>query len=230
MNPPKRTVSKVAKVNMNNSKTVAAVKPNLQTILETRTTSNTLLPNQSSESTSHEMQGCIKDIYNILQQHDARFKEFEALLNENKQLRRDLAQAQELIQQLKSALATAVSSVPPAPSVQPTSEAGTEASRYAAVAAKAVSIPQPSRQQQHLPRNSRQHTISPAAREAAARNFLPISETQGFAFIYLHLRGKEPMSAMRMRLRRLKLQSSRILDIHYPTNNVVALLVYSDYY
>ncbi|KAG1440401.1 hypothetical protein G6F56_011941 [Rhizopus delemar] len=176
------------------------------------------------------MQGCIKDIYSILQQHDARFKEFEALLNENKQLRRDLAQAQELIQQLKSALATAVSSVPPAPSVQPTSEAGTEASRYAAVAVNSVPIPQPSRQQQHLLRNSRQHRISLAAREAAARNFLPISETQGFAFIYFHLRSKEPMSAMRMRLRRLKLQSSRILDIHYPTNNVVALLVYSDYY
>ncbi|KAG1449041.1 hypothetical protein G6F56_008769 [Rhizopus delemar] len=38
------------------------------------------------------------------------------------------------------------------------------------------------------------------------------------------------MPIMRMRLRRLKLQSSRILDIHHPTNNIVALLVHKGYY
>ncbi|KAG1453779.1 hypothetical protein G6F56_007485 [Rhizopus delemar] len=202
--------------------TSVASRPTLQPIAESCVTSNPSLHNQTPETTNNEMQSSIKEIYNILEQHDARSKEFKSLLNENKQLRRDLAQAQELIQQLREAL--------PKPFVLPAPEAGTEASRYAAVAAKAITTSQPSRQQKRLTRFSRHQKSTPTAREAVTRNFLPISETQGFSFIYLHLRGKEPMSAMSMRLCRLKLQSSRILDIHYPTNNIVARLVDNDYY
>ncbi|CAO3696863.1 unnamed protein product [Rhizopus stolonifer] len=134
------------------------------------------------------MQSSIKVIHNILQQHDACFKEFESLLNENKQLRRDLVQTQELIQQLKEVLTTTAPPVSPAPFVPLAPEDGTEASRYVAAAAKAIPISQSSRQRQRLPKISRNQRSTPAAREAAARNFLPISETQGFSFIYLHLR------------------------------------------
>ncbi|KAI8334055.1 hypothetical protein BD560DRAFT_340839, partial [Blakeslea trispora] len=66
-------------------------------------------------------------------------------------------------------------------------------------------------------------------RDAAARNFQPVSETQGFSFIYLPCCSKEPISNMREKLRKLKLQSSRLLDIHYSTNNVMSILVHSDY-
>ncbi|OBZ80553.1 hypothetical protein A0J61_11398 [Choanephora cucurbitarum] len=79
---------------------------------------------------------------------------------------------------------------------------------------------------QRIPRPVR---ITPAARDAAARTFLPVSGSQGFSFMYLPCRSKEPISAMREKLRKLKLQSSRLLDIHYPTNNVMAMLVHNDY-
>ncbi|CAO3697493.1 unnamed protein product [Rhizopus stolonifer] len=226
----KKPKTRPSKITMGNLKTLVASRPALQPIAESCATPNSSLHNQTPEITNNKMQSSIKVIHSILQQHDARFKEFESLLNENKQLRRDLAQAQELIQQLKEVLTTAAPSVSPAPFVPPGPEDGMEASRCVAVAAKAIPISQPSRQRQRLLKISRHQRSTPAAREAAARNFLPISEIQGFSFIYLHLRGKEPMSTMRMRIRRLKLQSSRILDIHYPTNNIVALLVHNDYY
>ncbi|KAI8331963.1 hypothetical protein BD560DRAFT_341354, partial [Blakeslea trispora] len=63
----------------------------------------------------------------------------------------------------------------------------------------------------------------------AARTFLPASTSQGFSFIYLHCRSKEPISKMREKLRALKLQSSRLLDIHYPANHVMAILIHNDY-
>ncbi|PHZ17195.1 uncharacterized protein RHIMIDRAFT_288140 [Rhizopus microsporus ATCC 52813] len=38
-----------------------------------------------------------------------------------------------------------------------------------------------------------------------------------------------PVGQLRSRLRQLDINNSRILDIHYPTRNVVALLVHNDY-
>ncbi|CAO3687124.1 unnamed protein product [Rhizopus stolonifer] len=193
---------------MGNFKTPVTSRPTLQPIAESCVASNSSLHNQTPEITNHEMQSSIKKINNILQQNYRP------------------CPSSELIQQLKEALTTAAPSASPAPFVPP----ATEASRYATVAAKAIPILQPSRQQQRLPRFSRHQRGTPAVREAAARNFLPISETQGFSFVYLCLHGKEPVSTMRMRLCRLKLQSSRILDIHHFTNNIVFLLVHNAYY
>ncbi|KAI8983139.1 hypothetical protein BDB01DRAFT_850960 [Pilobolus umbonatus] len=68
-----------------------------------------------------------------------------------------------------------------------------------------------------------------ASKKAIARTFIPISSTHGFQFVYLHSRGKEPISAMRSKLRKLGAHSGRILDIHYPDNNVVGLLIHNDY-
>ncbi|KAI8977939.1 hypothetical protein BDB01DRAFT_700219, partial [Pilobolus umbonatus] len=67
------------------------------------------------------------------------------------------------------------------------------------------------------------------AKKVIARNFIPVSENQGFQYVYLHCRGKEPISSMRSKLRKLGLQSGRILDVHFPANQVVALLVHNDY-
>lgn len=69
----------------------------------------------------------------------------------------------------------------------------------------------------------------PASRVAAAREFLPVSESQGFQFIYLPNRGREPISVMRNRLRALGIQNNRILDIHYPDRHVSAFLIHNDY-
>ncbi|CEG82008.1 hypothetical protein RMATCC62417_16140 [Rhizopus microsporus] len=52
--------------------------------------------------------------------------------------------------------------------------------------------------------------------EAAARLVQPPSENQGFQYI-------------RTRLRKLDITNNRILDIHYPDRNAVALLVHNDY-
>ncbi|KAI8971215.1 hypothetical protein BDB01DRAFT_854933 [Pilobolus umbonatus] len=68
-----------------------------------------------------------------------------------------------------------------------------------------------------------------ANKKALACSFLPVSTSQGFQYLYIHCRQKDPVSVMRAKLRSLGLQSSRILNIHYPDNNVVAILVHNDY-
>ncbi|KAI8384102.1 hypothetical protein BD560DRAFT_431348 [Blakeslea trispora] len=87
----------------------------------------------------------------------------------------------------------------------------------------------PSNQRPPAPRLPRPVRSTPARRDAAARTFLPVSESQGFSFIHLPCRSKEPIFNMREKLRTLRLQSSRLLDIHYPTNNIMSILVHNDY-
>ncbi|KAG1189687.1 hypothetical protein G6F70_009438 [Rhizopus microsporus] len=65
--------------------------------------------------------------------------------------------------------------------------------------------------------------------ETAARFLQPPSENQGFQYIYIPTKARVPIGQLRSRLRQLDINNSRILDIHYPTRNVVALLVHNDY-
>ncbi|KAG1546448.1 hypothetical protein G6F49_010495 [Rhizopus delemar] len=65
--------------------------------------------------------------------------------------------------------------------------------------------------------------------EAAARILQPPSENQGFKYIYLPTKARVPIGQLRSRLRKLDINNNRILDIHYPDRNVVALLVHNDY-
>ncbi|KAG1448023.1 hypothetical protein G6F46_004968 [Rhizopus delemar] len=65
--------------------------------------------------------------------------------------------------------------------------------------------------------------------EAAARPLQPPSENQGFQYLYLPTKARVPIGQLRSRLRKLDINNNRILDIHYPDRNVVALLVHNDY-
>ncbi|KAG1487979.1 hypothetical protein G6F53_013655 [Rhizopus delemar] len=65
--------------------------------------------------------------------------------------------------------------------------------------------------------------------EAAARLLQPPSENQGFQYVYLPTKARVPIGQIRTRLRKLDIQNTRILDIHYPDRNIVALLVHNDY-
>ncbi|KAI8330247.1 hypothetical protein EDC96DRAFT_579931 [Choanephora cucurbitarum] len=51
------------------------------------------------------------------------------------------------------------------------------------------------------------------------------SENQGFKYLYIPTKARISVG----QLRRLNINSSRILDIHYPARNIVAILVHSDY-
>ncbi|KAG1607104.1 hypothetical protein G6F46_012542 [Rhizopus delemar] len=65
--------------------------------------------------------------------------------------------------------------------------------------------------------------------EAAARILQPPSENQGFKYIYLPTKARVPIGQLRSRLRKLDINNNRVLDIHHPDRNVVALLVHNDY-
>ncbi|RCH88658.1 hypothetical protein CU097_007440 [Rhizopus azygosporus] len=65
--------------------------------------------------------------------------------------------------------------------------------------------------------------------ETAARFLQPPFENQGYQYIYTPTKARVPVGQLRNRLRQLDINNSRILNIHYLTHNVVALLVHSDY-
>ncbi|KAG1422889.1 hypothetical protein G6F58_003063 [Rhizopus delemar] len=65
--------------------------------------------------------------------------------------------------------------------------------------------------------------------EAAARLLQPPSENQGFRYLYLPTKARVPVGQLRSRLYKLDINNNRILDIHCPNRNVVALLVHNDY-
>ncbi|ORE19680.1 hypothetical protein BCV71DRAFT_177143, partial [Rhizopus microsporus] len=65
--------------------------------------------------------------------------------------------------------------------------------------------------------------------ETVARFLQPPSKNQGFQYIYIPTKARVPVGQLRSRLRQLDINNGRILDIHYPTRNVVALLVHNNY-
>ncbi|KAG0763416.1 hypothetical protein G6F57_003087 [Rhizopus arrhizus] len=65
--------------------------------------------------------------------------------------------------------------------------------------------------------------------EAAARLLQPPSTNQGFKYIYLPTKARVPIGQIRSRLRKLDIDNNRIIDIHYPDRNIVALLIHNDY-
>ncbi|KAG1031593.1 hypothetical protein G6F43_013922 [Rhizopus delemar] len=75
----------------------------------------------------------------------------------------------------------------------------------------------------------RRNPLTSRQRQALARSFMPASDNQGYQYLYLPTRFRERISSLRKKLRQLKLDNGRILDVHYPDNNIVALLVHNDY-
>lgn len=65
--------------------------------------------------------------------------------------------------------------------------------------------------------------------QAAARCFQPLSETHGFAYTYFFSKVRFRTGAIRAKLRKFGVDNSRVLDIHYPDHQVVALLTHNDY-
>ncbi|KAI9251519.1 Endonuclease/exonuclease/phosphatase, partial [Phascolomyces articulosus] len=82
-------------------------------------------------------------------------------------------------------------------------------------------------------KNKTRNKVTPAIiqrrKEAAARAFTVPSATHGFCFKYFPTRGRKPVSEQRKNLKRLGIDNSRILDIHYPDTNVVGFLIHNDY-
>ncbi|CEP20194.1 hypothetical protein [Parasitella parasitica] len=67
-------------------------------------------------------------------------------------------------------------------------------------------------------------------REAAAARLLqPPSNTQGFQYLYLPTKARIPLGKLRTTLKKLRVNNGRILDLHYPDRNIVAVLVHNDY-
>ncbi|SAL95272.1 hypothetical protein [Absidia glauca] len=76
--------------------------------------------------------------------------------------------------------------------------------------------------QQLNPKPRKQH-------QAAVRALSPPSDNQGFQYIYLNTRNRLPMGQVRKNFRAIKIDTNRLLDLHYPVNSVLAILIHNDY-
>ncbi|SAL97383.1 hypothetical protein [Absidia glauca] len=65
--------------------------------------------------------------------------------------------------------------------------------------------------------------------QALARSLAPPSTNQGYQYLYLTTRIRQPIGQLRKTFRGLNIESNRIIDLHYPTNNTLAILVHNDY-
>jgi hypothetical protein len=65
---------------------------------------------------------------------------------------------------------------------------------------------------------------------SSARAFQGTSGPQGYKYIYLPSRNRATRQTIRQKLRTLKVEANRVLDIHFPARNIVALLVHIQYY
>lgn len=80
---------------------------------------------------------------------------------------------------------------------------------------------------QPFPTNRQKNRIR--KEEAAIRFFQPPSTNQGFQYLYVATKTRIPVGKLRTHLRNIGVNNARVLDIHYPDRNIVALLVHNDY-
>ncbi|KAI9329699.1 hypothetical protein BD770DRAFT_404118 [Pilaira anomala] len=182
-----------------------------------------LIPEYQDFNTHPAVPSWVQDLYSRVNEHSQQIKEMNYLIQRNAELQSALDAALQRIKELESHNTTPTTQ--PSPTVIMTRRpddqfpalpnsslvSNSSASSYAQVASKAT----PSR------RISKKKALKftsdvPESRQAAARGFLPVSETQGFQLIYLPNRGREKISVMRNRLAALGIQNSRVLNIHYP--------------
>ncbi|KAI9494852.1 hypothetical protein BDB00DRAFT_738137, partial [Zychaea mexicana] len=64
---------------------------------------------------------------------------------------------------------------------------------------------------------------------AAARHLTEVPANQGYQFIYIPCRHRMTITNMRGLLRTLRIENSRVLDIHFPDHQTAALLVHNEY-
>ncbi|KAG1557857.1 hypothetical protein G6F49_005010 [Rhizopus delemar] len=63
---------------------------------------------------------------------------------------------------------------------------------------------------------------------AAARTFSSPFTNQDFKYLYLPIQRRLPIHQIRSLLRRLNINSNRVLDIHYPDRHLVVLLIHNN--
>lgn len=67
-------------------------------------------------------------------------------------------------------------------------------------------------------------------REATAVRFFQTPSTnQGFQYLYLPTKARIPLGKLRTTFKKLGVNNGRLLDLHYPDRNIVAVLVHNDY-
>lgn len=156
------------------------------------------------------------------------------LQNQISRLSSQLAAAQQEIQDLKKLITQnptttptpEPASLPPTPSTPSTDKPDPSTSES--------SPPPPWRDPKKLAKIKHPSPAESAARklrraEASARFFQPPSTNQGFTFVYYHTKTHLPPGTLRTHLKRLGVNNGRVLDIHYPSSNIVAFLVHLDF-
>jgi hypothetical protein len=173
---------------------------------------------------------------------DARFKQFEAVMEENSVLRAKLAATEAALALAKARIESmhATSAVNP----DPPSAFGTSASKHAPsttefptpqeAAAKATNSDTAANDTPfaHAAKSAMKKPSAKAkvqARKIAARMFTPLSTSHGYTYVYLPCRARQRTSIMRGTLKALGIDTSRVLDVNYPAFKVVAILVHNDY-
>lgn len=167
----------------------------------------------------------VLDIHNRLDANEAKMLAYDKIFAENLVLKESLLIAQSKIADLEQELIAVATS---SSSFNSDAQAITPEP-----AAKSVSFSEPVT-------TSSPSTYAGAAsspprlkyfrsKQAAARSFLPLSSSQGFQYLYFFSRGREPYSVTRSKLSSLGISSNRVLDIDYPTNQIIGLLVHNDY-
>ncbi|EIE83029.1 hypothetical protein RO3G_07734 [Rhizopus delemar RA 99-880] len=155
-------------------------------------------------------------------QYDDRLSQLEHLVAENQRLRKELHSATLRIQELEQQ--TVVIDDFPALEPEPKLAQGSEASRWAntletkptvdstqstslsflAAATKGQKATPPPKG--NKPKRSRR--ITPRQYQAITRAFSPVSDSSGYQYIYLPSRYREPISSLRAKLRKLKINNT----------------------
>ncbi|CAO3700865.1 unnamed protein product [Rhizopus stolonifer] len=158
----------------------------------------------------------------------------EEVVAENKHLRSELDLAQQRILDLEFQL-----SMDHVPTLVLDPTTATESSKYAtqdltsqpapqtsfaAAAARGKSAPAPK-----ATKSLRRRKPTARQMQAIHRTFQPVADSHDYKYLYLPSRYHEPISSLRAKLQKLKINNARVLDVHYPDSQVVALLLHSDY-
>ncbi|KAF7725164.1 hypothetical protein EC973_000417, partial [Apophysomyces ossiformis] len=152
-----------------------------------------------------------------------RVTSFEAVLQENAELRRRVAELEARLAATNNTSVTVTENATKAVENKSSTLPWTSAanSSWAQTAARAASAP--------MPTLSTRKNVSTRSRAAAARAFTPVTGPQGFQYLYLHRSRKMDRPEIRKQLRKLKIDTSRLLDIVFPARSVVGLLFHIQY-
>lgn len=160
-----------------------------------------------------------------LDQHDTMYNEIQRLQKELENAKAQIAELEETNRQLRQ-------QVHPPPTARQLDQ-----DDFPLLSTSTQQIPSTNNtasQWSHpLPQRIRKPPISPETQqrrlEAAARAFQRPSETHGFQYLYFPSRARMPIGQMRACLRRFGIENNRVLDIHYPARQTIALLVHNDF-